>query len=317
MSGSSVAAVVVSYNVRELLLECVASLDKARSAGVLSEIVVVDNASSDGSAEAVRASFPDVCIIDAPNRGYGAGANRGIDATASDYVLILNPDTVVPVETVRRLAAELDAQPHVATTAPRMRYPDGSLQPSRRRFPGHFTPIFESTIFERWWPSNPWALSYHMRDSDEARVQEVDWVVGACLMVRRSAIERAGAFDETFWMYCEETELCWRLRKHGWGVLYVPDVEIVHHEGASSSQDIPRRQLAFDRSRIELQRRLYCGKTAALVALGIRIGYLVQFLLETSKFVIGHRRDLRRQRMAFYGRLLVSSLRFEESRSDD
>lgn len=313
MKRPGVSAVVVSYNVRELLLNCLRSLEEARAAGVLDEIVVVDNDSSDGSPYAVREHFTDVCVIEAPNLGYGFGANLGVNLSSHDYLLILNPDTVVPAKTVWRLAAYLHANPDVAVAAPRMRYPDGRLQPSRRRFPKRLTPVFESTIFQQWWPSNPWSRDYYLHERPEDEVQDVDWLVGACLMVRRDAADRVGGFNEWFWMYCEEIEWCWRFRQHGWRVVYLPDVEIVHHEGASTAQDIPRRQLAFDRSRIELQRRLYGRPTAVAVEAGIRLGYLIQMTMEAAKLLLGHRRDLRHQRIGFYRGLLFASLRFEEN----
>lgn len=302
----SVTAVVVSYNVRNLLMQCLDSLEAADS---LDQIIVVDNDSPDDSVSAVREHHPDVLLIEADNNGYGAGANRGIEQTTSDYVLVLNPDTVVPPATITRLSGYLDANPNVAIAAPRLRYPDGRLQPSRRRFPQRLTPVFESTILERWFPSNRWANHYRMNDFPEDRVQQVDWVVGACLMVRMDAIRQAGGFDESFWMYCEETEWCWRLQRHGWSTMYIPDVEIVHHEAASTSQNIGRRQLAFDRSRVELQRRLYGGTTASIVAGGIQLGYLVQVIIEGMKLLAGHRRDLRRQRIGEYLRLMRAGLR--------
>jgi GT2 family glycosyltransferase len=309
--GSRVSAVVVSYNVRELLLACVASLDAARAAGELDEIVVVDNASADGSAAAARARFPCVRVIDAPNRGYGAGANRGIAATAGGYVFVLNPDTVVPLGTTRALAGYLDAHPDVAVAGPRLARPDGTPQPSRRRFPERLTPLFESTIVYEWWPENRWARRLHMLDSPDAGdiPQEVDWVVGAAMLVRRAAIDAAGGFDESFHMYSEEVEWCWSLRRHGWKIAYVPAVEVVHHEGASTRQDVPARQVAFDASRVRLARRMYGGPTAEVVRAGLLANYALYLLREVGKWALGHRRELRRQRVALYASALRSGLR--------
>lgn len=310
MTATTVTAVVVSYNVRDLLLACITSLECAREEGALTEIIVVDNASTDGSAPAVREQFPNVKVIEHENRGYGAGANKGFKESTSEYVLVLNPDTTVPASTVRVLAEHMERNHACGVAAPRLQYPDGSLQPSRRRFPRRLTPLFESTVLEQWWPGNPWVRHYRMSDSEDESSKTVDWVVGAALLIRRSAIERAGGFDEAFWMYCEETELCWRFRKHGWVTCYRPDVEITHHEGASSSQDVWRRQIAFDRSRVELQRRIYGNATANLAALGIRAGYLLHLIAESSKYILGHKRDLRRDRLTYYARLLTTSLRF-------
>ncbi len=125
----------------------------------------------------------------------------------------------------------------------------------------------------------------------------------------RSMINRLDIFDPAFWMYCEEIEWCWRIRHHGWKIFYIPDVEIVHYEGASTAQDVPLRQLAFDRSRIELQRGLYGHATSLVVESGIRLGYSIQLGIECMKWMLGHRRDLRRHRMSLYLSLLSSSMR--------
>ncbi len=311
-----VAAIVVSYNVRELLLACVESLVTAQRRGEVDAIVVVDNASRDGSADAVRSCFPSVTVIDAQNRGYGAGANVGIAATRHEYVLILNPDTIVPAGSISAMAAFLDERHDVALVGPRLRYPDGTVQPTRRRAPERFTPLFESTILEEWWPENRWASRFHMRDTVNVGdiPQDVDWVVGAAMLVRRAAVDQAGGFDESFRMYSEEVEWCWRLRRHGWKVAYFPDVEIVHHEGASTSQDLPARQVEFDTSRVMLARRMYGGKTAAIVRFGLLAGYGLQIIRESSKWLLGHRRDLRRGRIRLYAGALRSGLR-ERDRS--
>lgn len=308
---SDVTAIVVSYNVRELLLACVESLLDARRFGELDEIVVVDNASRDGSADAVRSRFADARVIDAPNRGYGAGANVGIRSTSGAYVLILNPDTIVPPGTVAGLVDYLDRHPGVALVGPLLRYPDGAVQPTRRRFPERLTPLFESTIAEEWWPGNRWARRFHMRDrADSADLpQAVDWVVGAAILVRRTAIEQAGGFDESFRMYSEEIEWCWRLRKHGWSVAYDPSVEIIHHEGASTGQDLPHRQIEFDTSRVRLARLMYGAMNATLIRIALLCGYGLRIAREGAKWTLGHRRDLRRRRLRLYARAIRSGLR--------
>jgi GT2 family glycosyltransferase len=217
----------------------------------------------------------------------------------------------VPLGTISTLTAFRDNHPTVALVGPRLRYPDGNIQPTRRRFPAGLTPLFESTILAEWWPENHWARRYHLRDSRESaeNPQEVDWVVGAAMLVRRSAIERAGAFDESFRMYSEEVEWCWRLRRHGWKVAYLPTVEITHHEGASTSQDVPARQVEFDTSRVRLARRMYGNGTAVVVRCGLLVGYALQIAREGVKWLLGHRRDLRRARIRLYAGALRSGLR--------
>jgi GT2 family glycosyltransferase len=314
MSGPEqrVAAVVVSYNVRELLVACVTSLVAARAIGELGDVVVVDNGSTDCSATTIRRRFPGVRVIDAPNLGYGAGANIGMAATRSRYVLVLNADTVVPPGTVNVLAAYLDAHQETAVVGPLLRYPDGTVQPSRRRFPKRLTALFESTIVEEWWPGNRWVRDYRMLDQPIAAVgapEEVDWVVGAALLVRRAALDRLGGFDESFRMYAEEVEWCWRFHRHGWRVAYLPAAEVLHHEGASSARDLTARQLEFDTSRVRLVGRLYGRRQAQLTRSGLLLNYALLLLRESAKWLIGHRRELRRARMSLYLRTLRGGLR--------
>lgn len=314
MSGSGsprVVAVVVSYNVRELLIPCVESLEDARYRGELDATIVVDNASNDGSVDAVRSRFPGVTVIEASNRGYGAGANTGIAASDHEYVLILNPDTVVQPGTIKALSAFLNRHPFVAIVAPRLRYPDGTIQPTRRRFPERLTPLFESTILAEWLPDNRWANRFHMRDDSPqpGEPQQVDWVVGAAMMVRRAAIDDAGGFDESFRMYSEEVEWCWRLHSHGWSVAYQPCVEITHYEGSSTRQDIAVRQVDFDTSRVRLARRMYGDLTAEVIRVGLLAGYGLIVIRESIKWLLGHRRGLRDRRIRLYLGALRHGLR--------
>lgn len=295
-----VDVVIVSYNVRDLLLDCVESIVAARGAGEVASIVVVDNASSDGSADAVRSRFPQTRVIDAPNNGYGAGANRGIEVTCHPYVLVINPDTTVPPGTITTLVAYLDDHPWTAMAGPLLRHPDGSVQSSMRRFPSRLTPIFESTIFEEWWPDNRWVRRYRMSDASGNISQKVDWIVGAAMLVRREAIDQVGGFDESFWMYSEEVEWCWRFRRHGWQIASVPGAEVTHHEGASSAQDIPRRQIEFDASRVRLMGVMYSARWAAIVRRMLVLCYLLAWVRELGKWLLGHRRELRRERMRLY-----------------
>ncbi|HMM43344.1 MAG TPA: glycosyltransferase family 2 protein, partial [Thermomicrobiales bacterium] len=163
--------------------------------------------------------------------------------TDAEYALVLNPDTVVPAGAVATLTVWLDAHPHHAVAGPRLRRPDGSVQPSRRRFPRPWTPLFESSLVEEWWPGNPVAAHYHLSDVPDDREQDVDWVVGAAMLVRRAAIVQAGGFDESFRMYAEEVEWCWRFRCHGWRTGFVPAAEIVHHEGAVAMANVAQDEI--------------------------------------------------------------------------
>jgi N-acetylglucosaminyl-diphospho-decaprenol L-rhamnosyltransferase len=308
MTQPRVAAVVVNYNTSALLVRCVRSLLDAIQRGEVHDIIVVDSSSTDDSVASVRRLLAAEQVISVPNQGYGAAANAGIAASGAAYVLVLNADTEVLPGAVAALASALDGDVRLALVGPRLRHPGGTVQSSMRRFPERLTALFESTIIEEWWPENGWVQRYRCHDLSGDIPQKVDWVVGAALLVRRAAIEQVGAFDTSFRMYSEEVEWCWRLRRHGWSVGYIPGAEIVHYEGASTAQDIPRRQHDFDTSRVLLMERMYGRRHARLIAALLRLGYGLYLARETFKWLLGHRRDLRTQRMRFYARAMMTGL---------
>lgn len=309
-TGVRVSAVVVSYNVADLLRNCLRSLDRARRAGELDEIIVVDSSSSDDSVTVARETIPDARVVVVPNRGFGAGVNRGIEVATGDAILTLNPDTEVHPGAIRMLTDQLFARCDVGLVGPRLLYPDGSEQPTRRRFPTPWTPIFESTVVEEWLSNNRWARDYRMVDAAPPTkgAEPVDWLVGAALMVRRQAVESAGGYDESFFLYGEELEWCYRLRRHGWDIRYVPNSTVTHHEAASTSQDRLGSRLEFDRGRVRAQRAIHGDRVARRTACLLKLNFAIQLLREGLKWSLGHRRDLRRQRIDHYWTLMRSKL---------
>ena len=231
---TDVAAVIVNYNARELLLTCIRSL---RAEGV-ADIVVADNASVDGSEAAVRAADPNVDYHQTGgNLGYGTGANRGaatLDA-GIEYLLVLNPDTEVEPGTVKALREALDQDPKRGIAAPRIEEPDGTLYPSARTFPNLVDSIGHAFL-GMFMPNNPFTRRYRMLDWDHAEPAEVDWVSGSCFMIRRETWNDIGGFDESYFMYAEDVDLCWRAHKAGWKVVYEPGALVVHIQGASTDR---------------------------------------------------------------------------------
>ena len=296
---TDLSLIIVNWNVRDLLHRCLQRIPQAAD-GLDYEIIVVDNASTDGS-QALADFFPHVrWIQNARNVGFTRANNQGIQLARGRYLCFLNPDTEPHPHAFSTLARYLDTHPQVGIVGPQLRYPDGSLQPSRYRFPTLMSALLESTPVAWHWPNNPWSRWYHCADLPPDQVHEVDWLNGACLLVRRQVIEQVGLFDEGFFMYSEELDLCRRAKSAGWKVVYVPDAVVVHHEGKSSEQVVVARHLHFNRSKVRYFEKHHGRAAAAILRWGLRLQYAGEMLLEGGKWLLGHKRPLRSQRVRAY-----------------
>jgi len=262
------AAVVVSYNYGDLLETCVRSILEETSAGEV-DIVVVDNGSTDGSAERLAlAALPGVRLVAAPgNVGYARGANIGIAVTDTPVVAVLNGDIELVAGVAGAMIAALDAAPRLGAVGPRVLNVDGSVYPSARTDPGLVVATAHAA-FGLVWPTNPWTRRYRQLDVDPNRTRDVDWISGAALWLRRDALDDVGGWDERYFMYMEDVDLCLRLRRAGWRIAFEPAGEIVHVQGASTSK-VPYRMIAeHHRSVWRFAARRYRGwKRAMLVPL--------------------------------------------------
>jgi N-acetylglucosaminyl-diphospho-decaprenol L-rhamnosyltransferase len=223
---TDVSVVVVTYNALPWLGQCLQSVSAY-------ETVVVDNGSSDGTVVFVREQFPGVRIIEQENRGLAAGWNAGIRATAGDYVLILNADAWAVGDAVERLAAFADEHPRTAIAGPRLRYPDGRLQPSVRGFPTPWRLATEYLFLRKLAPHSRALNAFYAAGFDHETVREAEFVMGACMLVRRAAIDEVGLLDEDFFLFSEETDWAFRFEQAGWQVLFTPSAEFVHVYGAA------------------------------------------------------------------------------------
>ncbi len=256
---------IVNTNSRELVLACLESL-----AGTEAEIVVLDNASEDGSADAVRERFPDVRVVAQEFRaGFAANHNTVIRATTGPYVYVLNEDTTADDWRFERLVAYLDAHPRVAALGPKLVYPDGRRQDSAWRFPTPLVSAFGLLSLGR--------LGVKQSRGDEVR--SVDWVMGAALLLRRAALDDVGLFDEGFFLYSEEVDLQFRLRQGGWEVHYFPDATVVHHESQFSAGIPERRINEMWRSRHRYWRKHHSGPGARIAAVSTGAQYALRAAL--------------------------------------
>ena len=263
--------VILNWNTRDLLRECLKTV--FASQGVTMRVVVVDNASTDGSATMVRAEFPQAELIEnRENTGYPAGNNVGlrhlgyhgigrVDAAAPRYALLLNPDTEVPPDGFQAMTAFMDANPQVGVAGPKLILPDGSLDKAcRRGFPTPAVALYHFAGLSKRFPNSPRFARYNMTYLDPDQEAEVDSVVGAYMQIRREAVEATGLLDESFFMYGEDLDWAFRIQQAGWTIIYHPQVVVKHVKRAASRQS-QRAQFEFYRAMLIFYRKHYRATT--------------------------------------------------------
>jgi len=266
-----VTFITVSWNGRELLDACLASVFQY-TVGMPIEVIVIDNASSDGSAAMVEQKYPLVKLIkNEDNKGFGAGCNQGIAIARGEYIFLLNPDGRLRAGTTQELVDFMDEHPDVGACAPLIRNSDGSIQQSVRRFPTPLSQVFILFKLRRFSSRIPILRNYFALDFDYARdLQEIDQPMGAAMLIRRSVLDRVGGFDERFFLWFEEVDLCRRIKSAGWKIIYCARAEIVHQGGKSfARQSILERQKNFFRSCGQYLRK-HCGTTGRIVGGGMQ-----------------------------------------------
>lgn len=236
MSNPRVSIVIVNWKTPRLLAGCLDSIYEDPAAASDFEVWVVDNASGDESVALIREHYPQVRLIaNEKNIGFSAACNQVIPLTSGNYVLLLNPDTVVVDRAVSRLADYMEGNPACGAAGPKVLNRDGSLQLAcRRSFPDPAAAFFRLTYLSRLFPNHPMFARYNMTFADEDSLLEVDALSGSCMMVRRDAINRVGLLDEDIFMFGEDIDWCWRVKQAGWSVFYVPTAQVYHYHGASS-----------------------------------------------------------------------------------
>jgi GT2 family glycosyltransferase len=233
---SRVACVVVTHDALPWIERCLASATGT-------ETVVVDNGSSDGTADFVRERFPAVRVVEDENRGLAAGWNRGIADTDSDHVLVLNADAWLVDDALTRLLAVADAHPRAAVIGPRILNPDGTLQRSVRGYPTLWRLSTEYLYLRKLAPRSRALNAFYGAGFDHSTEREVEWVMGACMLVRRAAYDEVGPFDERYFLFSEEVDWMRRAADRGWTVVFTPDARCVHVGGAAHAGQLFRENV--------------------------------------------------------------------------
>lgn len=240
MSGISI--IIVSYNTRDFLRNCLASL-KPDDSDLIGEIIIIDNCSSDGSTQIIENEFPEVTLIkNSVNVGYARAVNQGMRLSRSRYALIINPDIECTDKAFANLWAFMEANPDVGIAGGKLLNPDGTLQMSCRTFYTLPIVLLRRTFLGKLFPNSSVVREHLMLDWDHESDRQVDWVLGACMMVRRDAFEAVGGMDERFFLYLEDVDWCYRMQKHGWKVCYVHSAVMRHHHRRESARLVPDKK---------------------------------------------------------------------------
>jgi N-acetylglucosaminyl-diphospho-decaprenol L-rhamnosyltransferase len=292
-SDTAVAVILVTFQSARDLAMCLGSLERAAAPHPL-EVVVVDNASTDASLEIARGYGAKV-LENHTNQGLSRAINTGVAATGAPWLLIVNPDTWLSPGSLRRLLATATSDQRIGCVGPHLANPDGSDYPTGRRFPSLLMGALHAALAPVW-PGNPATRRYHMVGVDRSRPLDVDWVSGACMLVRRRAFEEIGGFDSGYFMYFEEMDACLRLHRAGWRVVFDPVAEVKHVVGGSTRSAPYRKVVHHHRSAL----RFYCRRYAhdpRLVMAPLVAGFLtVRGVASLARTAVAQRREAGRER---------------------
>ena len=287
-SETAIAVVLVTFQSARDLAMCLGSLERAAGPHPL-EVVVVDNASTDASVEIARGYGAKV-LENHANLGLSRAINSGVEITGAPWLLIVNPDTWLSPGSLRRLLATATSDPQIGCVGPHLANPDGSDYPTGRRFPSLLMGAVHAVLAPVW-PDNPATRRYHMAGVDRSRPLDVDWVSGACMLVRRRAFEEIGGFDPGYFMYFEEMDACLRLHRAGWRVVFDPVAEVKHVVGGSTRSAPYRKVVHHHKSAL----RFYCRRYARdprLVMAPLVAGFLaVRGVASLARAAVAQRRE--------------------------
>jgi GT2 family glycosyltransferase len=289
--------IIVNYNTRDLLRDCLHSIYSSQG-GFHYEVIVVDNCSPDDSVEMVQQEFPQAKLIASEiNRGYAYANNLGFRQARGHYLLLLNPDTVLPPAALQGMLDFMEEHPDAGVAGPKLVLADGSLDlASRRSFPTLDVAFYRLVGLSKRYPNSPRYNRYNLGYLDPNQVAEVDSVVGAFMCIRREALDQAGLFDERFFMYAEDIDLCYRIKvDHGWKVYYNPAVVVTHYKAQSTRKRFARMTIEFYRAMWLFHKKHFARRTFFLInwvtALGLiglcGLALTINFLRPPEKRKVG------------------------------
>lgn len=311
-----ISFIIVSWNVRELLRRALQSiLDDAAPYRI--ELIVVDNASADGTVEMLRTdfgrdAFPNLRVVaNAGNVGFTHANNQGLEMAQGRYLFLLNPDTELRRGAVRTLVEFMDApgQERVGIVGPQLVFADGSLQSSRRRFPNLRIAMGEALCMTRRSHTPRILRDYYMEETGTANIQDVGWVVGAAMFVRRAVYAQIGGLDERFFMYSEEVDWCLRAHQAGWRIVFHPHARIIHHQAKSSEQVLAQRDIYYHSSKVRYLKKHHGALQGEILRFFTLSLFVWRLMQEGAKYAVGHKREMRAQRVKAYRQVLANGLK--------
>lgn len=303
MTDAPVLSVVIpSWNTRDYLARCLETLDLARKP--TTEVIVVENGSTDGSAEYVAEHWPHVRLIrNAENQGFARGSNQGLREARGRYVLLLNTDTELFPDSVARLVEFLETHPAHGAVAPRLVHRDGRTQRTVQALPTLKTALFFSTPLERWFPESAELRRYFLRDWDQESSRDVDQPPAAVLLLRREVLERVGVFDEDLWLFYNDVDLAIRMRKAGFRTHYLAEARVVHHVGGSTSK-FADFLTVWQRDRLRFYRKHHGWLGGVWLKACVTLTFTDWLVTQLARRLRGRPADPLRPMLARYGRFL-------------
>jgi GT2 family glycosyltransferase len=298
--------IIVNWNTKEYLLPCLKSIFKGGQ-GTGWEVIVVDNGTRDGSREEVKKAFPLVHLIENErNLGFAKAANQGLQKASGRYVLLLNPDTQVKNGAIERLVSFIGAHSDVGVAGAQLLNADGTKQNSIANFPSLGTELLNKSLLRWLFPKK-----FPGKERNYSEPIEVDSVIGACMMVRRDALDQFGLLDEDYFLFLEETDWCYRMKKAGWKIYHVPQAEVYHFQGKSAETVKKRARIEFYRSRYHFfkKNRGHFQWFILLMGLMIRLGFQLLAMGVVSLMTLFTIKSWR-EKLSIYAYLLGWHLRF-------